>query len=128
MTSVWGPSAFAEPRGTIGTQASFLELFQGDHEKVEALDQYGRRADGFRSKLSALVAKPIPRKVDAGHRSAPCRVSLTSLSKFGNDLRLLAHLQEVEEPFEDEQVGSSAMPYKRNPDACRADLRTWLAT
>ena len=108
-----GSLRFRGTKGTTGTQASFLELFQGDHEKVEALDQMVAERMGF-DQSYPVGGQTYPRKVDAGVAATLSGVA-ASLSKFGNDLRLLAHLQEVEEPFEDEQVGSSAMPYKRNP-------------
>ncbi len=100
-------------RGTTGTQASFLELFHGDHQKVEALDRAVGEKVGF-ARTYPVSGQTYPRKVDAAVVGTLAGTA-ASLSKFGNDLRLLAHLQEVEEPFEEEQIGSSAMPYKRNP-------------
>jgi adenylosuccinate lyase len=100
-------------KGTTGTQASFLELFEGDGAKVDKLDQLVAAALGFESSY-AVSGQTYPRKVDAALHATLAGVA-ASLSKFGNDLRLLAHLREVEEPFESEQIGSSAMPYKRNP-------------
>ncbi len=108
-----GTLRFRGARGTTGTQASFLELFHGDHSKVEALDSMIAERMGF-DQSYGVGGQTYPRKVDAGIGGTLSGVG-TSLSKFGNDLRLLAHLQEVEEPFEGEQIGSSAMPYKRNP-------------
>ncbi len=104
---------FRGVRGTTGTQASFLELFDGDHAKVEALDEAVSRRMGF-SRRYPVSGQTYPRKVDFQVQAALAGVA-TSLSKYGHDLRLLAHLREVEEPFEAEQIGSSAMPYKRNP-------------
>jgi adenylosuccinate lyase len=104
---------FRGVRGTTGTQASFLELFEGDHAKVEALDAAVRKKMGF-EKDYPVSGQTYPRKVDYQVQSTLAGVG-TSASKIGNDLRLLAHLREVEEPFEEEQIGSSAMPYKRNP-------------
>jgi len=108
-----GTLRFRGVRGTTGTQASFLELFEGDHARVEALDEGVSRKMGFPERYP-VSGQTYPRKVDAAVLQTLAGVG-TSLSKFGNDLRLLAHLREVEEPFEDEQIGSSAMPYKRNP-------------
>jgi len=104
---------FRGVRGTTGTQASFLELFHGDHGKVEALDRKVGERMGF-PRTYGVSGQTYPRKVDAAI-GATLAGAAASLSKFGNDLRLLAHLREVEEPFEEEQIGSSAMPYKRNP-------------
>jgi adenylosuccinate lyase len=100
-------------RGTTGTQASFLELFDGDHARVDALDEAVCRRMGFDGTYP-VSGQTYSRKVDYHVQAALAGVAV-SLSKIGHDLRLLAHLREVEEPFEDEQVGSSAMPYKRNP-------------
>jgi adenylosuccinate lyase len=104
---------FRGVRGTTGTQSSFLELFHGDHGKVEALDRVVGEKMGFPESYP-VSGQTYPRKVDAAVGGTLAGVA-TSLSRFGHDLRLLAHLREVEEPFEDEQIGSSAMPYKRNP-------------
>ena len=104
---------FRGVKGTTGTQASFLSLFDGDHTKVRALDERVSRAFGF-ERFFLVTGQTYTRKVDA--RVASCLSSVCqSLTKFSNDLRLLAHLKEIEEPFERSQVGSSAMPYKRNP-------------
>jgi adenylosuccinate lyase len=100
-------------RGTTGTQASFLELFNGDHSKVDALDSAVGLRMGFENSYS-LSGQTYPRKVDFAVQSTLAGVA-TSLSKIAHDWRILAHLREVEEPFESEQIGSSAMPYKRNP-------------
>jgi adenylosuccinate lyase len=104
---------FRGVRGTTGTQASFLELFDGDHGRVEALDAAVRAKLGFEADYP-VSGQTYPRKVDYQVQATLAGVA-ASLSKIGHDLRLLAHLREVEEPFEDEQIGSSAMPYKRNP-------------
>ncbi len=104
---------FRGVRGTTGTQASFLELFDGAHDKVDALDHaVGKRMD-FESTYP-VTGQTYPRKVDFAVQASLAGVG-ASLSKMGNDWRILAHLREVEEPFEPEQIGSSAMPYKRNP-------------
>jgi len=108
-----GSIRFRGVRGTTGTQASFLELFQGDHRKVEELDRLVREKMDFQDGYG-VTGQTYPRKVDAAVLATLAGLG-ASLSKMGNDLRLLAHLREVEEPFEDEQIGSSAMPYKRNP-------------
>ena len=100
-------------KGTTGTQASFLELFGGDHDRVERLDALVGEKMGFRGSYP-VTGQTYPRKVDAALQATLAGVAV-SASKLGNDLRLLAHLREVEEPFEEEQIGSSAMPYKRNP-------------
>ena len=108
-----GSLCFRGVRGTTGTQASFLELFDGDHEKVDALDAaVGHRMDFTHS--YPVSGQTYPRKVDFQVLSTLAGIAV-SVSKIGHDLRLLAHLREVEEPFEEEQIGSSAMPYKRNP-------------
>ncbi len=104
---------FRGVRGTTGTQASFLELFAGDHEKVDALDDAVARKMGF-EKRYGVSGQTYPRKVDAAVLGTLAGLA-ASTSKLGHDLRILAHLREVEEPFESEQIGSSAMPYKRNP-------------
>jgi len=104
---------FRGVKGTTGTQASFLELFDGDGAKVDQLDRLVTSSFGFESTL-AVSGQTYSRKIDAALHATLAGIA-ASLSKFGNDLRLLAHLREVEEPFEEEQIGSSAMPYKRNP-------------
>lgn len=104
---------FRGVRGTTGTQASFLELFEGNHAQVEALDQRVAEKMGFPERYG-VSGQTYPRKVDAALAATLAGLGAT-VSRFGNDLRLLSHLQEVEEPFESEQIGSSAMPYKRNP-------------
>ena len=104
---------FRGVRGTTGTQASFLELFEGDHEKVDALDEAVAHRMGFGERYG-VTGQTYTRKVDAQILGTLANVAC-SASKMGHDLRLLSHLREVEEPFEEEQIGSSAMPYKRNP-------------
>jgi len=104
---------FRGVKGTTGTQASFLQLFGGDGSKVDALDRRVTEKLGFEHRF-AVTGQTYPRKVDAQILQTLAGVG-ASTSKMGNDLRLLAHLREVEEPFESEQIGSSAMPYKRNP-------------
>ncbi len=104
---------FRGVRGTTGTQASFLQLFDGDHEKVDLLDQAVGQRLGF-EETYPVSGQTYPRKVDYAIQATLAGVA-ASVSKLGHDLRLLAHLREVEEPFEKEQIGSSAMPYKRNP-------------
>ena len=103
-------------KGTTGTQASFLELFDGDHEKCRALDQKIAAEMGFTA-TAAVSGQTYSRKVDYQVVSTLSGIA-QSASKFATDLRLLCHLKEVEEPFEKNQIGSSAMPYKRNPMRC----------
>ena len=104
---------FLGVKGTTGTQASFLELFNGDHAKVKALEVEVTRRSGFARSL-AVSGQTYTRKLDARVLSALSNIA-QSLSKYSTDLRLLQHLKEVEEPFEKSQIGSSAMAYKRNP-------------
>jgi adenylosuccinate lyase len=104
---------FRGVRGTTGTQASFLDLFQGDHDKVERLGVLVAEKMGF-PRSFGVTGQTYPRKVDQALQATLAGVGATA-SKMGNDWRLLANLREVEEPFEKEQIGSSAMPYKRNP-------------
>ena len=100
-------------RGTTGTSASFLALFDGDHDKVLALEQMIAKKMGF-AKAYAVSGQTYSRKVDYYTLSVLSGIA-QSAYKFSNDLRLLSHLKEVEEPFENAQIGSSAMAYKRNP-------------
>jgi adenylosuccinate lyase len=104
---------FRGVRGTTGTEASFLELFDGDGGKVDELNRRVAARMGF-SRLYAVTGQTYPRKTDYAYLSSLAGVA-ASASKFAHDMRLLQHLKEVEEPFEDEQIGSSAMAYKRNP-------------
>jgi len=100
-------------KGTTGTQASFLELFQGDHAKVRQLDDIVSTKLGFGGSY-AVTGQTYPRKIDSQVLAALGGIAESS-HKAGNDLRLAAAWNELEEPFETDQVGSSAMPYKRNP-------------
>ena len=104
---------FRGVRGTTGTQASFLELFEGDHNKVDKLDLAVGKRMGFESTYP-VSGQTYTRKVDYAVQASLAGTA-ASVSKIGHDLRILANLREVEEPFEAEQIGSSAMPYKRNP-------------
>ncbi len=104
---------FLGVKGTTGTQASFLSLFDGDHAKVEVLDRKVADAFGFRDILP-VSGQTYTRKIDSQVVSTLAAVA-ESAHRFGSDLRLLAHEREVEEPFEADQIGSSAMAYKRNP-------------
>ncbi|MGQ0815880.1 MAG: adenylosuccinate lyase [Gemmatimonadota bacterium] len=110
-------------RGTTGTEASFLELFDGDHAKVEELGKRVAHKLGF-DKLYGVTGQTYPRKTDYALLATLAGVA-ASASKYAHDLRLLQHLKEIEEPFEKEQIGSSAMAYKRNP--MRAERITALA-
>ncbi len=110
-------------KGTTGTQASFFELFNGDHAKVRQLDELVARKLGFTASY-AVTGQTYTRKVDSLVVSALAAIS-ESTHKAGNDLRLASAWGEMEEPFETEQVGSSAMPYKRNP--MRAERMCGLA-
>ena len=103
-------------KGTTGTQASFLELFDGDHAKCRELDRKIAAEMGFTA-TAAVSGQTYSRKVDYQVVSTLSGIA-QSASKFATDLRLLCHLKEVEEPFEKNQIGSSAMPYKRNPMRC----------
>lgn len=100
-------------KGTTGTQASFLALFDGDHDKVRRLDAMIAEKFGFAG-VYAVTGQTYSRKVDSQIVDALSGLA-QSAHKLATDLRLLAHRREVEEPFETEQIGSSAMPYKRNP-------------
>lgn len=104
---------FRGVKGTTGTQASFLALFDGDHAAVEALDERLTERLGFARKW-AVTGQTYTRKADFNVLSALAGIG-QSASKFATDVRLLSHLKEVEEPYEASQIGSSAMPYKRNP-------------
>nr|XP_014342879.1 PREDICTED: adenylosuccinate lyase [Latimeria chalumnae] len=104
---------FRGVKGTTGTQASFLQLFEGDHDKVEQLDELVTEMAGF--KCAYLVTgQTYSRKVDIDCLSVLSSLG-ASVHKICTDIRLLANLKEIEEPFEKDQIGSSAMPYKRNP-------------
>lgn len=114
---------FRGVRGTTGTQASFLDLFDGDGTKVDRLNTLVATKMGF-DQVYGVTGQTYTRKTDAA-----CLMTLSgaaqSASKFAHDMRLLAHLKELEEPIEEHQIGSSAMPYKRNP--MRAERITALA-
>lgn len=100
-------------KGTTGTQASFLELFEGDNEKVKKLDQLVCKKLGY-DKSFPVTGQTYPRKLDYQILSILSSIA-QSAYKFSNDIRLLQNLKEIEEPFEKKQIGSSAMAYKRNP-------------
>lgn len=100
-------------KGTTGTQASFLELFEGDHEKCRQLDKKIAEKMGYNG-CFAVSGQTYSRKLDSKFLAVLSGIA-QSASKFSNDIRLLQHLKEVEEPFEKNQIGSSAMAYKRNP-------------
>ena len=103
-------------KGTTGTQASFVELFEGDDAKIKAVEADIAAALGF-EKVVPVSGQTYSRKVDYNVLSALSGVAQSAM-KFGNDMRLLANFKEMEEPFEKNQIGSSAMPYKRNPMRC----------
>lgn len=100
-------------KGTTGTQASFLELFDGDHEKVKKLDEMITKEMGFNAYF-AVSGQTYSRKLDSQMLNVLSSIA-QSAYKFSNDIRLLQHLKEIEEPFGKNQIGSSAMAYKRNP-------------
>ena len=100
-------------KGTTGTQASFLELFAGDQEKVDRLDPMIAEKLGFPG-CYPVSGQTYSRKVDTRVMNVLAGIA-ASAHKMSNDIRLLQHLKEVEEPFEKNQIGSSAMAYKRNP-------------
>jgi adenylosuccinate lyase len=104
---------FLGVKGTTGTQSSFLQLFGGDHNKVKELEHEVAKSMGF-SHLFKVTGQTYPRKQDGFIAQSLAQVAV-SAHKFSTDLRLLAGLKELEEPFDSKQVGSSAMPYKRNP-------------
>ncbi len=100
-------------KGTTGTQASFLELFDGDQETIDKIDPMIAKKMGF-EKCYPVSGQTYSRKVDTRVLNILAGIA-ASAHKFSNDIRLLQHLKEVEEPFEKSQIGSSAMAYKRNP-------------
>ncbi len=100
-------------KGTTGTQASFLELFDGNHEKCKELDKKIAEKMGYKA-CFPVSGQTYSRKLDSQFLNVLAGIA-QSASKFSNDIRLLQHLKEVEEPFEKNQIGSSAMAYKRNP-------------
>ena len=103
-------------KGTTGTQASFMSLFENDHEKIKDLEYKVANKMGF-EKCYAVSGQTYSRKVDSQVLNALSQIAETC-HKFSNDMRLLQHLKEIEEPFEKNQIGSSAMAYKRNPMRC----------
>lgn len=113
-------------KGTTGTQASFMALFDGDSEKVRRLDELVARKLGFDNSYP-VTGQTYPRKVDTHVLQVLARIG-ESVHKFATDMRLLQNMKEVEEPFEANQVGSSAMAYKRNPMRCEraCALSRWL--
>lgn len=100
-------------KGTTGTQASFLELFDGDHEKIRKIDKMIAQKMGFKD-CFPVSGQTYSRKVDTRVLNILAGIA-ASAHKFSNDIRLLQHMKEIEEPFEKSQIGSSAMAYKRNP-------------
>lgn len=110
---VLGTMKLLGSKGTTGTQASFLELFDGDHEKIDRIDPMIAKKMGFKE-CYPVSGQTYSRKVDTRVANVLAGIA-ASAHKFSNDIRLLQHLKEVEEPFEKNQIGSSAMAYKRNP-------------
>ncbi|MCC6319429.1 MAG: adenylosuccinate lyase [Gemmatimonadaceae bacterium] len=104
---------FRGVKGTTGTQASFLQIFDGDHERVRELDRRVTRAMGFAASIP-VTGQTYSRKVDAQVLGVVAGIA-ASAAKFASDLRMLQSFGEIEEPFEKDQIGSSAMAYKRNP-------------
>ncbi|SNX55444.1 adenylosuccinate lyase [Thermoanaerobacterium sp. RBIITD] len=115
-------------KGTTGTQASFMKLFNGDEGKVKALDKLVAKKMGF-NKVFDVTGQTYTRKYDFMLLTVLSGIA-QSAHKFSNDIRLLQHLKEIEEPFEEKQVGSSAMAYKRNPMRCErmASLCRYIIT
>ena len=103
-------------RGTTGTEASFVELFDGDTKKIDQMNEKLCRAFGF-EKLWDVCGQTYPRKLDSRILNVLCSIA-ESAYRMANDIRLLQHDRQVEEPFEEKQIGSSAMAYKRNPMRC----------
>jgi adenylosuccinate lyase len=103
-------------KGATGTQATFMELFDGDHEKIKKMEALIAKEMGFTA-VVPVSGQTYSRKVDAGVLSTLSGIA-QSAGKFATDMRLLSHLKECEEPYEDKQIGSSAMAYKRNPMRC----------
>jgi adenylosuccinate lyase len=110
-------------KGTTGTQASFVELFEGDSKKISSVENQIAREMGFNG-VVPVSGQTYSRKIDTGILSTLSGIA-ASASKFSNDMRLLQNFKEMEEPFEKNQIGSSAMPYKRNP--MRSERITALA-
>lgn len=113
LDHVLGSMRLLGSKGTTGTQASFLELFEGDHEKCRQADRMIAEKMGFQD-CYPVSGQTYSRKVDTRVINVLAGIA-QSAHKFSNDIRLLQHLKEVEEPFEKNQIGSSAMAYKRNP-------------
>ncbi len=113
LDHVLGSMKMLGSKGTTGTQASFLELFDGDHEKCRRADQMIAEKMGF-TDCYPVSGQTYSRKIDTRVVNVLAQIA-QSAHKFSNDIRLLQHLKEVEEPFEKNQIGSSAMAYKRNP-------------
>ncbi|KAG0345853.1 adenylosuccinase ade13 [Podila humilis] len=107
---------FRGVKGTTGTQGSFLALFEGDHQKVEDLDQRVTELSGFKE-YYPVTGQTYSRKIDVDILQPMASFGAT-VHKIATDIRLLANLKEIEEPFEKDQIGSSAMAYKRNPMRC----------
>lgn len=110
---VLGTMKLLGSKGTTGTQASFLELFDGDQETIDKIDPMIAQKMGFKE-CYPVSGQTYSRKVDTRVLNVLAGIA-ASAHKFSNDIRLLQHLKEVEEPFEKSQIGSSAMAYKRNP-------------
>ncbi|MBQ6030029.1 MAG: adenylosuccinate lyase, partial [Oscillospiraceae bacterium] len=110
---VLGTFRFLGCRGATGSEASLLELFEGDGEKVEELNRRIAAAFGF-DRCFDVCAQTYPRKLDSRILNALSAIA-QSCCRMANDIRLLQHDRQLQEPFEDSQIGSSAMPYKRNP-------------
>ena len=108
-----GTITFRGVKGTTGTQASFMELFNGNHKKVLQLEKKVAKKMGF-SEVAPVTGQTYNRKIDANVLGTLSCIA-QSAHKFSNDIRLLSHLKQIEEPFEKSQIGSSAMAYKRNP-------------
>jgi adenylosuccinate lyase len=104
---------FLGVKGTTGTQASFMDLFDGDESKVKELDRIVTQKMGFADSFP-VTGQTYPRKVDSRILDVLSQIA-QSAYKFSNDVRILQSMKEIEEPFEKNQVGSSAMAYKRNP-------------
>jgi adenylosuccinate lyase len=100
-------------KGTTGTQASFVELFEGDEKKIRKMDEYICKEMGF-TDVVPVSGQTYSRKIDAAILATLSGIAQSAM-KFANDLRILQNFKEMEEPFEAHQIGSSAMPYKRNP-------------
>ena len=116
LDAVLGAMRFLGCRGTTGTEASFLELFEGNTAKIDEMNRIIANAFGF-ARCYPVSGQTYPRKLDSRILSALSSVA-QSAHMFANDMRLLQHDQQVEEPFEKDQIGSSAMAYKRNPMRC----------